>query len=138
MKIVEQELGDAEPHVKAEVLINGDVGGKAMPKKVDKWWGYELHYKNDEEYCMKLLCLKQGGHTSMHFHVGKHETLLVTKGTLTLMTISDKVEKTYLVPEGVAWVVCPGYTHRLKAVHGEVHIVEASTYDREDDSVRIK
>lgn len=127
----------AAPHVTSDVIIAGDMAGMAVPRVVDKWWGHELHYMNDEHYCMKMLTIVHGGATSMHFHVQKHETILVVAGILTLATIVDKKTTYRRLQAGQAIVVAPGYVHRLIAAEGDVTLVEASTYDREDDSVRI-
>lgn len=127
---------EGEQHVAAEAIINGLTAGVAVPKKVDKWWGHELHYRNDSMYCMKLLHLEHGGATSMHFHVGKHETLLVTSGILTVATVYDKQLKYRRLGPGTALVVPPGFVHRLIAAEGPVTLVEASTKDHDDDSVR--
>lgn len=118
-------------------VINGVAGGLAIPKRVDKWWGYELHYSNDERYCMKLLHFEKDGHTSMHYHVGKHETLLVTSGILKLEILFDKKKEVYTLTPGQAWVIQPGLAHRLVAVDGPLDVVESSTIDHVDDSVRI-
>jgi mannose-6-phosphate isomerase-like protein (cupin superfamily) len=131
------EPSEQAPHVAAEAVINGMLTGMARPKKVDKWWGYELHYRNDSMYCMKLLHFDKGGATSMHFHVGKHETLLVVNGILTVATKYDKKLKYRRLEPGQALVVAPGFVHRLIAAEGPVDLVEASTYDHDDDSVRV-
>ena len=136
--IQEIEAGDEQPHVQAEGIINGIPFGMAMPKKVDKWWGYELHYKNDEMYCMKWLHLESGGATSMHYHVGKHETLLVVSGTLTVKTVFDGQTKWRRMTAGQALVVAPGFAHSLIAAEGPVDLIEASTTDYADDSVRLR
>lgn len=129
---------DGDQHVATHAVINNMCSGIAIPKKVDKWWGYELHYRNDELYCMKLLQLEHGGHTSLHFHVGKHETLLVVSGVLTVETVYNKESKMRRLGPGTAMVVAPGYVHRLIAAEGPVTLVEASTKDHDDDSVRIE
>ena len=144
---LEKSWGSAEPHVATVIQIAGDEAGQAMPKRVEKNWGYELHYRNDDLYCMKLLHFNGVDNTtsaditdyatSMHFHVIKHETLLVTRGTLTLEVIINKQPTIFLLEEGMAWVICPGHVHRLMALHGPVDIIEASTRDYDDDSVRI-
>lgn len=145
---VEKSWGSAEPHVAVVQQIAGDEAGQAMPKRVDKTWGYELHYRNDDRYCMKLLHFNGPNNcdvdmadtsvsTSMHFHVLKHETLLVTRGTLTLELIVNKKSQIHKLTEGTAWVICPGHIHRLSAVDGPVDLIEASTRDYEDDSVRV-
>ena len=49
------------------------------PKKVDKDWGSELWLANNKEfdYCGKILTIKPGKGTSMHFHSNKHETFYI-------------------------------------------------------------
>tara|TARA_Y100000034_G_scaffold99811_1_gene122809 strand:+ start:356 stop:832 length:477 start_codon:yes stop_codon:yes gene_type:complete len=126
-----------DPHVTSEAIINGLCAGVAVPKQVDKWWGYELHYRNDDLYCMKWLHMDHGGATSMHYHVGKHETLLVVSGVLTVETVYDKQTKYRRLGPGAALVVAPGFAHRLIAAEGPVDLIEASTKDFDDDSVRI-
>jgi len=130
------EISKDKEHIKAHLLIAGDRAGKAIPRYVEKTWGHELIYYNDGDYCMKVLQM-DGGATSTHFHVSKHETLLVVSGTLTLETIVNKVVTRRKLEKGVAWVICPGYVHKLIAEDGPVTLVEASTYDHEDDSIRI-
>jgi len=128
---------DKDQHIATEAIINGLCAGIAVPKRVDKWWGYELHYRNDELYCMKWLHFEHGGATSMHYHVGKHETLLVTSGVLTIETTYNKERKYRRLGPGMALVVAPGFAHRLIAAEGPVDLIEASTQDFDDDSVRI-
>ena len=54
------------------------------PKRVEKSWGYESWLANSEkeDYCGKVLFIKKGHHTSMHYHVDKHETFYVLEGVL--------------------------------------------------------
>ena len=73
----------------------------------------------------------------MHYHVGKHETLLVVAGNLTLITLYDKKEQVRRLGPGQAYVMAPGMAHRLVAAEGPVDLIEASTTDYDDDSVRI-
>lgn len=115
----------------------GERAYRVEPSHTDKWWGYEKTYHNDEKYCQKLLFMKSGGATSMHFHVKKHETLLVTNGTLTFSYIWNKETTVIKLEEGEAFCVPPGFVHKLSAEDGDVSIVEASTYDSADDSIRI-
>lgn len=139
--VMKLEPSNHDPHVEAYATIAGDFAGRSMPKHVSKSWGYELHYKNDEDYCCKLLKfhgdVNQGIATSMHFHVDKHETLVVSKGVLTVEYIVNKIPHKVKIPEGSALVVCPGFPHRLMALDGPVDLFEASTFDSPDDSIRI-
>ena len=82
--ILEQNKFDKHPSIEAYATIAADIAGKANPQKIEKWWGHELVYKNDPQYCIKMLHLNPDGASSRHFHVDKHETLLVVRGTLTL------------------------------------------------------
>ena len=53
-------------------------------KKVDKDWGYELWLANNEQenYCGKILFIREGYKGSMHFHNEKHETFYILEGKL--------------------------------------------------------
>jgi quercetin dioxygenase-like cupin family protein len=113
-------------------------GGRAYPKYVKKTWGSERHYKNDEQYCMKLLHIEDRGSTSMHFHRDKHETLLVVSGLLTLTITHDNCKYVHILKPGDAWDMVPGMIHTLEAKAGPVNIVEASTFDHPSDTVRTK
>jgi len=73
----------------------------------------------------------------MHFHLDKHETLVVVEGTLILEYIHNKQSYTTKLHKGEAWVVPPGFMHKLKAETEDVIIIEASTYDHPKDSLRV-
>ena len=113
------------------------LSGFCSPKKIKKSWGYELIYQNHELYCCKLLHIKKNSSCSMHLHMEKHETLLVTKGTLFIDTTQNKIENTYIVTEGEAFVIAPGFTHSLRAESESVTLIEASTPSYDTDSIRI-
>ena len=70
----------------------GDLGvsGKSTPHHVNKRWGSEDIYQNNDLYCAKLLTIEPGTCTSMHFHLEKHETMInVGEGTLYIDYIVD-------------------------------------------------
>jgi quercetin dioxygenase-like cupin family protein len=74
--------------------------GKA--KKVDKEWGHELWLANDEKenYCGKLLYIKKGHSSSMHYHSLKHETFYILRGKLELELIDTQTtEKNVVIME---------------------------------------
>ena len=136
-KELRAERSEHTPHVQAVTMSIGMMSGLAMPKRVDKRWGWEDIYINDA-YCMKRLYIKAGCETSMHFHVLKHETLLVSSGTLTLSYKDGRGgDHTVLLPEGEAFVVPAGLQHKLIATDTDVMLVEASTTDHDMDSVRV-
>ena len=112
--------------------------GIPKPQIVDKRWGGELIYVN-EDYCMKLLLIEAGKKTSMHFHVQKAETLMVIEGVLQIDYITKEGEnKTVHLSKYNAFTVNPGLPHQLIALDKDVLLVEASTYDQPEDSVRVK
>ena len=126
------------PHVQAITTSVGLSAGLAMPQRVHKRWGWEDIYINDIMYCMKRLYIKAGCQTSMHFHVIKHETLLVSSGTLTLSYKDGRgCNHTVLLPEGEAFVVPPGLQHQLIATDTDVMLIEASSTDHKEDSIRV-
>ncbi len=107
------------------------------PAMVNKRWGHEEIFINDS-YCMKTIHLVPNSRTSMHFHVKKHETILVMEGTLTLgYKDSDGKPLKCLVYPGHALVIPPGFMHQLEATDERVVLVEASTHDDSHDSVRV-
>lgn len=119
-----------------ETKVAGQVGGFSKPYHRNKWWGYEKTFINDQ-YCAKMLHFEPRGYTSLHFHVRKHETLVVVFGTLTLEITLDKQKQVYTLKAGDAWVMIPGVPHKLIAGTEGCTIIEASTYDSDDDSIRI-
>ena len=115
--------------------------GKA--KKVDKEWGYELWLANNEEegYCGKLLYIKKGHSSSMHYHANKHETFYILKGKLELELIdTQSTQRTSIIlEEGDTYVLDRFLPHRLAPASGEesVEFIEISTFHEDSDSYRV-
>ena len=111
------------------------------PKKVDKSWGYEIWMANNEKenYCGKILYIKFGNATSMHFHQKKHETFYILEGSLNIEIIdtitTDKYTKT--INEGEVFVLDRLVPHRLIPNGGDVKFVEISTFHEDSDSYRV-
>lgn len=111
--------------------------GRSIPTVVEKRWGRELTYWNNS-YCMKRLEINPQCRGSMHFHVHKHETLQVVQGNLTIEYNDGKGGSDYVVLHpGDAYVIPPGFQHRLCAGTELVVLIEASTYDDVEDSIRV-
>lgn len=108
------------------------------PKRIDKSWGYELIYHN-QNYCLKTLTIRQGEYTSMHFHINKQETIYVTQGVLKFDYIINKEIHSRYLEWGEAVTISRGLPHRLIAqpCGSDLVLVESSTYDEPADSVRI-
>ena len=113
-----------------------------QPKEVSKDWGYELWLVNNEEedYCGKILYIKEGCSTSMHFHSIKHETFYILQGTLrvdAIDTVSSEVD-IHSVSEGESFVVERNCPHKLIAQDGPVKFIEISTFHKDSDSYRVE
>jgi mannose-6-phosphate isomerase-like protein (cupin superfamily) len=121
------------------------IGSKALPAGmvspvvVEKRWGRELIYANDERYCCKVLHIEPSGSTSLHFHINKHETMLVVDGVLKIDYIVGGKAYSIEVEQTNAFVIPPGLPHKLSsAVEREsVTFVETSTISFDSDSIRI-
>jgi mannose-6-phosphate isomerase-like protein (cupin superfamily) len=113
------------------------LSGPVSPQVIQKRWGEERIFQNNSHYCSKLLIIKKGHQTSMHFHIDKHETMVVVSGILTIDYIVDKENKTSTVGPYEAFVIAPGLPHTLKAIDGDVHLIESSMPSHDSDSIRI-
>ena len=74
------------------------------PTRVEKKWGYEIWWCNNNEFCGKLLHLNEGAQFSMHYHRLKREVFVVEKGRIELKTIDQRdasqhtVERVFYYP----------------------------------------
>ena len=109
-------------------------------KKVSKVWGYELWLANnlEEDYCGKILHVDPGHRFSMHFHVNKHETFYILRGSCKLHTIDTETatESVLDLNEGDSVEIDRYTPHQIEALT-EVDIIEISTYHRDSDSHRV-
>ena len=113
------------------------ISGISDPVEVQKTWGYEMIYVNNDLYCSKALIINPNRYTSMHFHIQKHETLLPVSGKLYIDYIVDKAIHTKEVAEYEAFIIAPGLPHSLRAGKEGVTIIESSTTSHDDDSIRL-
>lgn len=128
-----------------ETISSEAPGGKIIPidlPKVNKTWGYEITYHNTRQYCLKTLVFdskKSNQSTSMHFHVEKRETLLVTRGRFMIYYIENKERKAVELSPNEAFTVPRGLPHSITYLDNKDYgiIIEASTLDTPSDSIRI-
>ncbi len=110
-------------------------------KKVEKDWGHEIWLANNEKenYCGKILYIKEGHSTSMHFHANKHESFYVSEGTLCIHIVDTEttVITPHYVREGERFVMDRFVPHKLEAFEGAVKFIEISTFHKDSDSYRI-
>ncbi len=111
------------------------------PKKISKSWGYELWLANnkDNNYCGKILSIRERCSTSMHFHVNKHETFYVLEGILKIQILNTETASTeeLVVVQGDTYEINRAIPHKLIAMNGPVKFIEVSTFHEDSDSYRV-
>jgi mannose-6-phosphate isomerase-like protein (cupin superfamily) len=113
----------------------------AKPTKIEKRWGYEIWLTNNQEegYCGKILYIKEGCGTSMHFHVNKHESFYILEGKLQIDILNTATTKTHskTIKKGEVFCMHRVTPHKLIAKDGPVKFIETSTYHEDSDSYRV-
>ena len=114
------------------------------PKKVEKDWGHEIWLANNEreDYCGKILFIKNGHHSSMHYHEDKHETFYVLEGILRVDMLRDKDQPdaypfSMTCKQGESMEMERRQAHMLMATQGDGTLIEISKFHRDEDSHRL-
>jgi mannose-6-phosphate isomerase len=103
--------------------------------RVEKPWGYELHWARTDRYVGKLLHVNAGHALSLQYHNLKDETIYLHSGRLLFeIQQGDRVEQRDMRP-GEAVHITPKTVHRMTAVE-DSDIFEVSTPEL-DDVVRL-
>jgi mannose-6-phosphate isomerase len=105
--------------------------------RVDKPWGYELHWAKTERYVGKILHINAGHALSLQYHNKKDETIYVHSGRMQF-EIGPKggpLEKREMRP-GDSVHVTPLTVHRMTALE-DCDLLEVSTPEL-DDVVRLE
>ena len=107
----------------------GDFSVDSYLKRVDKPWGYELHWVPAEApYMGKVLHVNEGARLSLQLHDKKQESWLLMsgKGAVIWEDHTGQLVETELQP-GVGYSTQVGQRHRLKGLAGGCDIIEVST-----------
>jgi hypothetical protein len=110
------------------------------PGKVDKGWGFEIVFANNEHYCGKLLVFNYAGaKTSMVFHKIKSKSWFVNAGKLkiTFIDVSTGQVKEAVLEEGQTADFGPLSPHQLEALVDNCIIFEVGTGDYVEDRFRL-
>ena len=112
---------------------------KEQAEIVQKGWGSEGIFANNEMYCGKLLRFNKGARFSMHFHMKKDETWYLAEGTIRLNWIDtkDASKRSEVVRVGEVIRNRPGEPHQVEALSDAV-IFEVSTTHFDEDSYRVE
>lgn len=99
----------------------------AVPRRVDKPWGYELIWADTEHYVGKILHVNAGQSLSLQYHNLKDETMHLLSGSMRLVIGPSAEElRTVEMRAGESIRITPLTVHRVEAVT-DVDILEAST-----------
>jgi mannose-6-phosphate isomerase-like protein (cupin superfamily) len=108
-----------------------------MSDRVDKPWGYELHWAKTERYVGKILHIKAGHALSLQYHNKKDETIFLQSGRMLFEFEEQKgVLKKWEMQPGDAYHVVPKTVHRMTAIE-DCDVLEVSTPEL-DDVVRLE
>lgn len=111
--------------------------GLLTARRVDKPWGHEEVFAENERYVGKILFVRQGEALSLQYHERKDETLRVLEGRLEL-TIGPSIEEleVRVLESGSVFRIRPGTLHRMIGLT-DCHLLEVSTPEL-DDVVRLE
>jgi mannose-6-phosphate isomerase-like protein (cupin superfamily) len=111
-------------------------GQEESVTRVEKPWGYELHWAKTDRYVGKVLHVKAGHALSLQYHNRKDETIYLHSGRM-LFEVEQHGELTKIQMEpGAAFHVTPKTVHRMTAID-DCDILEVSTPEL-DDVVRLE
>lgn len=100
-------------------------------KKVDKPWGYELHWVREGlPYMGKIEHINEGGVLSLQVHDAKQESYFMMSGRALLewQDSSGKMVQTEMKP-GLGYTISIGQKHRIIGIT-DCDVIEASTPEK--------
>lgn len=108
--------------------------------KVDKGWGFEVVFANNEKYCGKLLVFdRAGAKTSLVFHKDKAKSWFVNAGKfkITFVDVTTGEMKEAIIDEGKTADFGPLGPHQVEALVAGSVIFEVGTADYIEDRFRL-
>lgn len=105
-----------------------DFSTSSYVRRVEKPWGYELHWvPEDAPYMGKVLHINAGARLSLQVHDEKQESWFITSGEAAVIWENNKGELVETKLEaGVGYSTKIGQKHRLKGIT-DCDILEVST-----------
>jgi mannose-6-phosphate isomerase len=104
--------------------------------RIEKPWGYELHWAKTDRYVGKILHVTAGHALSLQYHNKKDETMYLYSGKMIFETEEDgQLVKREMTP-GDSVHISPKTVHRITAVE-DCDVLEVSTPEL-DDVVRLE
>jgi mannose-6-phosphate isomerase-like protein (cupin superfamily) len=111
--------------------------------QVDKSWGSETWFQNNELYCGKELFVYKNRTSSegmFHYHKIKDETFYIMTGVLLIdyyMPINNTVPDLpiqVILAKSDCFRIRPLVRHRFRAMHRDCRFIEVSTHHEDSDS----
>jgi mannose-6-phosphate isomerase-like protein (cupin superfamily) len=104
--------------------------------RVEKPWGYELHWAHTDRYVGKVIHVNRGHALSLQYHNRKDETIYLWSGRLRFEIEVDGQLVSRDMQPGESVHITPKTVHRMTAIE-DSDILEASTPEL-DDVVRLE
>jgi mannose-6-phosphate isomerase len=114
-------------------------GKGAIPgavRRVEKPWGYELHWAKTERYVGKIIHVNAGHALSLQYHNLKDETMYLHSGTMLFEYEQDGRLMSREMRAGDSVHITPTTVHRITAIE-DCDVLEVSTPEL-DDVVRLE
>lgn len=108
--------------------------------KVDKGWGFEIVFANNDKYCGKLLVFERpGAKTSLVFHKEKYKSWFVNAGKFKIryIDVTTGETKEAVLEEGKTVDFGALGPHQVEAVLPNSIIFEVGTADYIEDRFRL-
>jgi mannose-6-phosphate isomerase-like protein (cupin superfamily) len=108
--------------------------------KIDKGWGFEIVFANNDKYCGKLLIFeKAGAKTSLVFHKEKAKSWFVNAGKfkITYIDITTGETKEAVIEEGKTVDFGELSPHQVEALVANSVLFEVGTADYIEDRFRL-
>ena len=108
--------------------------------KVDKGWGFEIVFANNDKYCGKLLVFEHAGaKTSLVFHKEKAKSWFVNAGKfkITFVDVATGDMKEAVIEEGRTVDFGPLSPHQVEALVDGSIIFEVGSSDYVEDRFRL-
>ena len=103
-------------------------------KEVPKVWGKEIWVANEPEYCGKLLHIRQGACSSLHYHKVKKETFYCLSGAV-MLEVGEAMLT--LSPDTEPIIILPTVAHSFEGLIDSI-LLEVSTHHDDEDVVRLR
>ena len=99
--------------------------------RVEKPWGYELHWARTDRYVGKIIHVTKGHALSLQYHNVKDETIFLWSGKILFEIELDGTLTGREMAPGEAVHITPKTVHRMTALE-DSDILEASTPELQD------